>query len=102
MTADKVDLDGTVHAPIRLAALSILASVKCADFVYLKEAIGTTDGNLSVHLTRLESAGYIAVRKHFKGNRPATTCTITEKGRRALARYLERLEAIVHPGRPVK
>ena len=100
MTAEPADLDGVVHAPIRLAALSILVSVKSADFGYLKEATGTTDGNLSVHLARLQNAGYIAVRKHFKGNRPATTCTITEKGRRALARYLERLEAIVHPAKP--
>jgi DNA-binding MarR family transcriptional regulator len=73
--------------------LSILASVQEADFVYLKTAAGTTDGNLSVHLTKLEEAGYIVILKSFKGRKPSTTCALTESGRTAFLSYLKSLES---------
>jgi len=86
-------LDPVIHAPVRLAILSILASVREADFVYLKNAAGTSDGNLSVHLTKLEEAGYIVIRKSFKGRKPSTTCALTETGRTAFLSYLKSLES---------
>ncbi len=90
-----LELDPLVHAPVRLAVLSVLAGVKDADFVFLRGAIGTTDGNLSTHLARLEGAGYVRVRKTFVGKKPHTTCAITRRGRKAFVAYLEQLERIV-------
>ena len=58
-----------------------------------------TDGNLSVHLQKLEERGYVAIDKRFVGRRPQTTCRLTRVGRLAFTRYLDRLEAIVRQGR---
>jgi DNA-binding HxlR family transcriptional regulator len=96
MTADRFEpLDPIIHSQIRLAVLSILISVKRADFNYLKRETGTTDGNLSTHLTKLEEAGYILVKKSFQGRKPLTTCSLTEKGRTAFTRYLKALESYI-------
>lgn len=86
-------LDPVVHAPVRLAVLTILISVKEANFTYLKEAVNTTDGNLSTHLSKLEEAGYIRIIKKFVGKKPKTTCMITSKGREAYLKYIESLKS---------
>lgn len=89
-------LDPIIHSRIRLAVLSILISVKEASFNYLKNTIGTTDGNLSANLTKLEEPGYISVKKSFIGKKPHTTCRITEKGKKAFSKYLKVLEDLLH------
>jgi DNA-binding MarR family transcriptional regulator len=97
MPPDKfAPLDPVIHSQIRLAVLSILLSAEKAEFNYLKEATGTTDGNLSTHLSKLEQEGYITVKKSFKGKKPLTTCSLTEKGRGAFSRYLKVLEDYIH------
>jgi DNA-binding HxlR family transcriptional regulator len=88
-------LDPIIHSRIRLAALSVLISVKEASFSYLKEKIGTTDGNLSASLSKLEEARYISIKKAFKGKKPLTTCSVTEKGRNAFSAYLKALETYI-------
>jgi DNA-binding transcriptional ArsR family regulator len=88
-------LDAMIHAPIRLAILSVLISVENANFTFLKENTGTTDGNLSTHLSKLEEAGYIRIKKKFVGKKPQTLCFITEKGRNAFMEYLNQMEQIV-------
>ena len=90
-----INLNPLVHAPIRLAILSILVNVKSATFSFLKESIRTTDGNLSTHLSKLEEAGYIRIDKSFQGKKPQTTCVITFIGRKAFLDYINRLEEIV-------
>jgi len=96
MKNDKIlKLDPIIHAPTRLAILSILVTVESANFTFLKESTGTTDGNLSTHLTKLEDSGYISINKAFKGKKPLTTCAITKKGRNAFGKYLEQLEHII-------
>lgn len=85
-----------IHSKIRLAVISILISVKEADFNYLKKTIGTTDGNLSNHLSKLEEKDYLAVKKAFKGKKPRTTYAITKKGKKAFSKYLEVLEDLLH------
>ncbi len=85
-------LDPVIHSRTRLAVLSILVSVKEASFNYLKETIGTTDGNLSVSLSKLEESGYISIKKAFKGKKPLTTCKISERGRKAFFEYIKALE----------
>ena len=89
--------DPMIHAPVRLAILSILVTVKEANFSYLKEAVNTTDGNLSVHISKLEDAGYIQVRKSFVDKKPRTTCMITETGRSAFEEYVHTLEDYLYP-----
>jgi DNA-binding MarR family transcriptional regulator len=94
MTRDKFEpLDPVIHAQVRLAVLSILITARHADFNFLKQETGTTDGNLSTHLVKLEEAGYIQVKKTFQGKRPLTTCSLTEKGKSAFAKYLRALES---------
>jgi DNA-binding HxlR family transcriptional regulator len=87
-----------IHSQVRLAVISILVSARRADFNFLKKATGTSDGNLSTHLAKLEEAGYISVTKSFRGKKPLTTCALTEKGRSAFARYLKALESYLPLG----
>ena len=89
-------LDSAIHSKIRLAAISILISVKEADFNYLKKTIGTTDGNLSTHLSKLEEKDYLTIKKTFKGKKPHTNYAITKKGEKAFSKYLEVLEDLLH------
>jgi DNA-binding MarR family transcriptional regulator len=86
-------LDPVIHSQVRLAVVSILASATRAEFNFLKKATGTTDGNLSTHLARLEEAGYVEIEKSFQGKKPVTTCVLTEKGRAAFEEYLRALES---------
>ncbi len=96
MDPEKIlQLDPIIHAPTRLAILSILVTVENAVFTFLKDSIQTTEGNLSTHLTKLETSGFITIEKTFKGKRPQTICAITEKGKGAFAYYLDQLEQIV-------
>ncbi len=90
-----LNLDPIIHAPTRLAILSILMTVENANFTFLKESTATTDGNLSTHLTKLEESGYITIEKNFVGKKPQTICAITKKGRAAFEKYLDQLEQIV-------
>ena len=90
-----LQLDPVIHAPTRLAIMSILISVEKANFTFLKESIGTTDGNLSTHLTKLEANGLIRIQKAFKGKKPQTTCAITKVGKKAYLSYIEQLEQII-------
>ena len=91
-----VKIDPIVHAPSRLAILSVLVSVEAASFNYLKEATGLSDGNLSANLSKLEMNNLIKIEKKFIGKKPQTNCSITNKGRDALLNYLEQLEQIVN------
>jgi len=85
-------LDPLLHSELRLAIMSLLVSVNTAEFTYLKEQTEATAGNLSVQLTKLEQAGYIKVKKGFKGKVPQTACTITKKGIEAFEQYVEDLK----------
>ncbi len=89
-------LDPVIHSKVRLAVMSILVSVKNASFIYLKTAVGATDGNLSISLSKLEKAGYIKVKKSFQGKKPLTTCAVTVKGRDAFSRHVKALDHIIH------
>ena len=94
-TGNPVKLDPVIHSQVRLSVMSILAAAKEADFNTLKKMTGATDGNLSTHLMKLEDAGYVDVKKSFKGKKPQTTCSLTEKGKKAFMEYLKGLEEII-------
>ena len=74
------DLDPLLHSQLRLAIISILISVKEAEFLFLKEKTNATAGNLSVQIQKLKDADYITVEKKFRDNYPLTICRITKKG----------------------
>jgi DNA-binding transcriptional ArsR family regulator len=92
---DYRELESLLNAPIRLAAMSILAGAEGAEFTVLRDLVGTTDGNLSRHLSKLEEAGLIEVEKRFEGKKPVTWQRITATGRDALRDYVGKLEAII-------
>jgi DNA-binding transcriptional ArsR family regulator len=93
------ELDPMLHERGRLAIVSVLAAAESLTFTELRDALGMTDGNLSVHLQKLEEKGYIIIDKQFVGRRPQTTCNLSKSGRRAFTRYLDHLQAIVERGR---
>ncbi len=88
-------IDDVIHGRMRLGIMVYLADVETADFVELKTVLEATQGNLSVHLKKLEEAGYVAIDKSFKDNRPLTRATITPQGRRAFAAYLEAIGNLI-------
>ena len=85
-------LDPLLHSELRLAVMSILASVDSAEFSYIKKQTGATSGNLSVQIDKLNAAGYITVEKGFKGKVPCTTCKITKAGLDAFETYVNSLK----------
>ena len=93
------ELDPMLHERGRLAIVSVLAAVDRLTFTELRDALEMTDGNLSVHLQKLEEKGYVTIDKQFVGRRPQTSCQLTRAGRQAFTRYLDHLEAIVRQGR---
>ena len=82
------DLDPILHSQLRLAVVSLLISVKEAEFTFLKEKTNATAGNLSVQIQKLKEAGYIEVIKQFKDNYPQTICKITNAGIKAFEEYV--------------
>ena len=83
---------------VRLAVMSLLMVEDSIDFRRLKKALDLTDGNLSSHIAKLESAGYVAVEKKFVGKKPHTTYRATAEGRTAFQEHLEALERIIKGG----
>jgi DNA-binding transcriptional ArsR family regulator len=92
---DLPELDPVIHGKLRLALLSLLAGVDEAEFTWLREKTGSTDGNLGAHLLKLEEAGYIAVRKTFIARKPVTYYRMTERGRAALHGYVQALRQLL-------
>ena len=86
------DLDPILHSQLRLAIMSLLISVKHAEFTFIKEKTNSTAGNLSVQVQKLKEAGYIEVIKEFKDNYPNTSCKITQKGVKAFEDYVKILQ----------
>ena len=86
------DLDPILHSQLRLAVMSLLISVKEAEFGWLREKTNATAGNLSVQINKLKDAGYIQVEKAFRDNYPLTTCRVTRKGTEAFDVYVKNLK----------
>ncbi len=86
------EVDRLIHEPARLMIVAVLDSVEEADFQYLHLTTGLTKGNLSVHLSRLEEAGYVAISKTFRGKYPLTVCRLTDTGAQKLADYRKLLK----------
>lgn len=92
------DLDPILHSQLRLAVMSVLITVKEADFTFIREKTNATAGNLSVQVQKLKEAGYIEVSKQFKDNYPQTKCSITQKGITAFESYVQSIQTYLKNG----
>ena len=88
-------VDRTIHEPSRSIILAILSAVESADFLYLQRETGLTKGNLSVHLSKLEEAGYVSIEKTYRGKVPLTLCRMTAEGRKAFDAYRKQLKQFI-------
>ena len=98
MSADLRDLasvDRLIHEPARLMIVAILYAVESADFLYLQRETDLTKGNLSSHLSKLESAGYVEIEKTYRGKIPLTVCRLTDEGRQSFENYRQQLKDFV-------
>ena len=94
---DHAAIDEILASRVRLAIIAFLAGAKTADFVAVRDATKTTDGNASIHLRKLEDAGYVEMQKRFVARKPQTLYSLTERGRKALLDYVAHLEALLPP-----
>ena len=92
---DIAHIDDVIHGRMRLGIMAYLANAEVADFNELKGVLQATQGNLSVHLRKLEDAGYVAIDKSFLGRKPLTRIRITPAGRKAFVQYLAAISKLV-------
>jgi DNA-binding MarR family transcriptional regulator len=90
-------IDEVIHGRLRLGVMAFLSTAGSAEFTVLKARLQATDGNLSVHLRKLEDAGYVTIDKSFVAKKPLTRVTLTEPGRAAFIRYLDAMARLVNP-----
>lgn len=95
-----INLDRMIHEPSRLAVLTILRNQGPTNYGHLHAATGLSKGNLSNHLGKLQDAGLVSVRRHFRGKTPTATCALTAEGTRALDRYRDHVRTIERNTRP--
>lgn len=93
--ADLGRIDDVIHGRMRLGIMVYLSDAEAADFTELKTVLAATQGNLSVHLKKLEEAGYVAIDKSFKDNKPLTRVSITREGRQAFSAYLDAIGSLI-------
>lgn len=89
------NIDQVIHAPARLTVLTYLYVVESADYVFLMRQTGLTWGNLATHLKKLEEAGYVEIKKGFKGKKPHSTISLTARGRSAFREYRRSLRQML-------
>ena len=92
---DLSNIDRIIHEPARLMILAYLYVVESADFLFLTRQTGLTAGNLSSHLSKLETAGYVSIKKEFIGRKSHTILSLTNDGRDAFDAYRQKLEQIL-------
>lgn len=92
---DLPELNPVIHGKLRLALLSLLTGVEEAEFTWLRNKTGSTDGNLGAQLARLEEAGYVRVKKTFVNRKPRTRYRMTDAGRQALTEYIHALKQVL-------
>ena len=89
------DIDKLIHEPARLNIMAQLYVVESADFIFLMHRTQLTWGNLSSHMSKLETAGYIEVEKEFVDKKPHTILALTEKGRAAFQSYRKVMQQVL-------
>jgi DNA-binding MarR family transcriptional regulator len=89
------EIDRVIHEPARLLLLAYLSVVESADFLFLMNQTKLTRGNLSSHLSRLEAAGYVEIKKEFVEKIPRTLLALTEQGRNAFIEYRRNMQQVL-------
>lgn len=89
-----IDIDKLIHEPARLIIMTQLYVIEEADFIFLMRQTGLTWGNLSSHMSKLEEAGYIEVRKEFLDKKPHTILRLTQKGRESFREYRKAMDEV--------
>lgn len=89
------DIDRIIHEPARLMIMAHLYVIESADFLFLMRQTGLTWGNLSSHLSKLENANYVEIKKEFKGKKPHTMLCLTDKGRDAFKKYVQNMKQVI-------
>ena len=92
---DYQKIDEVISSRIRTAIMAVLVSVDEAEFTFIRDKINATDGNLSVHLKKLEDNMYIEVTKKFIERKPHSIYRVTDKGRKAFEEYIKYLESVI-------
>ncbi len=92
---DIARIDDVIHGRVRLGIMAFLSGAETANFNELKARLQTTDGNLSVHLRKLEEAGFVEIRKRFEGRKPLTEASMTDQGRTAFLAYLDAMAGLI-------
>ena len=86
-------LDPLLNSELRLAVMSLLIGMEEAEFGFIREKTAATAGNLSVQLQKLKDAGYLEIKKSFRGKYPLTTCKVTPDGIRAFQEYVDAVQS---------
>ena len=81
------EVDRIIHEPARYNIMALLYVVKRAEFLFVQNHTRLTPGNLSSHVTKLESAGYVEIDKEFVGKLPRTFLSLTGLGRQSFEDY---------------
>lgn len=89
------EINDIIHGRIRLGVMAYLSTVNPASFPELLSKTGASNGNLSTHLTKLETAGYIEQIKGYNGKRPQTLIHLTDDGREAWITYLDAMRVLL-------
>jgi DNA-binding MarR family transcriptional regulator len=89
------ELDRVIHEPARLLLVATLSVVESADFLFLMNQTQLTRGNLSSHLSKLEAAGYVEIKKEFVEKIPRTLLRLTEEGRNAFVEYRQKMQQVL-------
>ena len=85
-------VDKIIHEPARLNIMANLYVIESADFLFMMRQTGLTFGNLSAHMSKLETAGYIKIKKDFVGKKPHTMLKLTDKGKHAFDEYRKQMK----------
>ncbi len=96
MAFDIEKIDEVIHGRLRLGVMAYLVGAGTGDFVTIKQHLKTSDGNLSIHLRKLEEAGYVTIEKSFVERKPRTEIAITSLGRKAFVKYLDSLSPLMN------
>jgi DNA-binding MarR family transcriptional regulator len=91
----QVDIDKLIHEPARLKIIAQLYVIESADFLFIMRQTGLTQGNVSGHLSKLEDAGYVKIKKGYLGKRPQTIISLTTKGRERFIKYIQNMREIL-------
>ena len=89
------EIDRVIHEPARLLLVATLSVVESTDFLFLMNQTKLTRGNLSSHLSKLEAAGYVEIKKEFVEKIPRTLLSLTEEGRNAFLGYRQKMQQVL-------